>query len=243
MSTAINSPEPQVLYESPELLAVDKPAGIVVHPPKVTGRKFVPEPTLTDWLASRYPELRKVGDDPGNRPGIVHRLDKETSGVLLVPRTQEYFLYLKSLFQSHAIQKTYLALVHGIPAQEKGVIDRPIGIKTGTVKRSVFSDKMAKEALTRYVLRRSFLLSNGEKVSLLEVRPETGRTHQIRIHLKSIGHAIVGDPLYGWKKEPRAVARMMLHASEIEFDNRPGHRLVLGAPLPDGFIGEGPELP
>lgn len=239
----MNTPEPKVLYESPELLGVDKPAGIVVHPPKVTGRKFVPEPTLTDWLSGRYPELREVGDDPENRPGIVHRLDKETSGILLVPRSQEYFLYLKSLFQSHLIRKTYLALVHGVPREASGVINRPIGIKTGTVKRSVFSDKMAKPAVTRYALQKSFLLPNGEPVSLLEVWPETGRTHQIRIHLKSLGHAIVGDPLYGWKKEPRAVARMMLHASEIEFDNRPGHRLVLGAPLPEGFLREGTELP
>ena len=144
-----------VIYENKDFLALNKPAGVLVH--RTNSKRK--EEALTDWLVSNYPEVKNIGDDFENRPGIVHRLDKDTSGILLVPKTQEYFHYLKNLFQKHEVQKTYLALVRGVIEDNEGVIDKPIGLKPGTVKRTVFtkSAKMIKEAVIAIRLWRSCL--------------------------------------------------------------------------------------
>jgi len=228
--------DPSIIYENADFLAVNKPAGLMVHAVRLSSKRpraeiRAQEPTLVDWLLPRYPEIKMVGDDPAMRAGIVHRLDKETSGVLLVPRTQKYFEYLKSLFKNHEVEKTYLAVVHGMPVPADGVIDAPIGIKSGTLKRSVHSEKMAKPAVTAYGMV-AVKKENGETKSLLEVRPRTGRTHQIRVHLASIGNPIVGDSLYGSKKEP---SRLMLHAWKIAFSGPAGERFELEADLPLEF--------
>lgn len=220
----------------------------MVHAAKISSARRVNEerknePTLVDWLLENYPEVKKIGDDPAVRPGIVHRLDKETSGVMLVPRDQHYFKYLKSLFQKHEIKKTYLAVVFGKPKKESGVIDAPIGIKTGTLKRTIHSEKMAKSAVTEYRVLKTFtekdMKESGEsgewEFSLLEVKPQTGRTHQIRVHLASIGHSIVGDRLYGPKKQPEFATRLMLHARSIEFKDEDGSQLVFEAEIPKAF--------
>lgn len=225
--------EPTVLHEDKDVLVIMKPAGLQVHAARIAahavGRRsrrqpVVPRelpPTLVDWLLPRYPEVSTVGDDPEQRPGIVHRLDKETSGVMLVARNARAFEYLKALFQKHEIKKTYRAVVFGVPKEKRGVIDAPIGIRNGTMKRSVRSAKMAKQAVTEYKVLKTFVRAGGDgndaKFSLLEVSPKTGRTHQIRVHLASIGHPIVGDRLYGPKKQPAWADRMMLHAFAIEF--------------------------
>ena len=226
----------EVIYENKDFLILNKPSGLQVHPARVSAakEKRETEPTLTDWLVKQYPEVKKVGDDPATRPGIVHRLDKETSGIMIVPRTQKEFEYLKSLFQEHAIQKTYLALVRGVPKKEKGVIDAPIGIKAGTLKRSIHSQKMAKPAVTEYKVEKKVKIE-GEMYSLLEVRPHTGRTHQIRVHLTSIGHPIVGDKLYGPKKQPEFAHRLMLHAKALDFSDKSGNRFTFEAPPPSDF--------
>ena len=141
--------EPEIIYEDENFLAINKPAGLIVHPARVSvnrKRKEV-EPTLVDWLILKYPQVKNVGDDPATRPGIVHRLDRETSGILLIPKNQKYFEYLKSLFQEHLIQKKYYAVVFGIPKNQSGMINSPIGIKNGTLKRSIHSSKMAKTAI------------------------------------------------------------------------------------------------
>ena len=237
--------EPEIIYENPDFIAVDKPAGLQVHPAKVRAQRpksqrakepksSYPDPTLVDWLLERYPEIKSVGDDPETRPGIVHRLDKGTSGILLIARSQKYFEYLKSLFQKHEIQKTYLALASGKLMPQSGIIDKPIGIKNGTLKRSVHSEKMAKEAVTEYQAKKYLSDSSGKVFSLVEVMPKTGRTHQIRVHLASVGHAIVGDALYGSKKK-KEVVRLMLHAASLEFTTMERKRARFEAEPPEDF--------
>jgi 23S rRNA pseudouridine1911/1915/1917 synthase len=218
-----------VIYSDRDLLVVNKPAGILMH--GIAHAKSG-EDTLADWLLKNYPEVRAVGDDPINRPGIVHRLDKETSGVVLVARNQRTFDYLKSLFQNHLIQKTYLALVYGKLSDKQGVINKPIGIKSGSVKRSVLSSKMRKSAITEYRVK-DYLTIDGKEYSLAEVTPKTGRTHQIRVHLASIGHPVMGDKLYGGKRgKLEGLNRQFLHAQSIEFTAPSGERLKFEAELP-----------
>ncbi len=249
--------EPTVIYENEDFLAIDKPAGLIVHQAKINSKKKQreKEPTLVDWLLVRYPEIKNVGEDTALRPGIVHRLDKDTSGVMLIPKNQKYFEYLKSLFESHSIKKKYLAVVFGFPKEDKGIIDAPIGIKQGTLKRSIHSRKMAKEAVTEYKVLKKMEVPdiNGRvtPISLLEISPMTGRTHQIRVHLASIGHPIIGDTLYGHKKQPELVygffspgaeaersnttKRLMLHACSLEFADRPGNFIKIETKLPFGW--------
>src|SRR3989344_2603711 len=265
--------EPGVIYEDKDFVAVNKPSGLLVHPvrgregsqrasasngvheARIAKRKAsdVPrstlhasrEPTLVDWLVGRYPEIKEVGDDPALRPGIVHRLDKETSGIMVIARTKEAFEYLKSLFQTRKIHKIYRALVFGDVKEKKGIIEKPIGIKNGTLKRSVRSEKMAKEAITEYKVITTYHLLPTTYFSLLEVEPKTGSTHQIRVHLASIGHPIVGDRLYGPKKSvvsgQWSNVRLMLHAFSLEFTTAEGRRVKLEAEPPEDFeniIGE-----
>src|ERR1700685_121466 len=131
--------EPEIVYENKNFLAINKPSGLLVHRAKIANHTSSAEPTLVDWLLKHRPEIKNVGDDPAQRPGIVHRLDKDTSGIMLIPKTQEYFEYLKSLFQKHEIKKTYYAVVRGGLKEKEGTIDKPIGIRNGTLKRSVRS--------------------------------------------------------------------------------------------------------
>lgn len=235
--------EPKIIYEDKNFLALNKPAGLIVHAAKIrnTKAKRASEPTLIDWLLCVRPEIAEVGDDPKVRPGIVHRLDRDTSGIMLVPKTQAYFEYLKSLFQKHEVKKQYLAVVWGRVKDKRGVIDKPIGIISGSLRRSVHSTKMQKTAITEYASKRHFVL-RGLEVTLLEVRPLTGRTHQIRIHLSSIGHPIVGDRLYGKRNlrlttnDLERIPRQMLHAESIEFAIHPGQMIKLSAEVPEDFI-------
>jgi len=226
----------EIIYENKDMIVVNKPAGLIVH--GVAGKISV-EPTLTDILLKKYPEIKTVGDDPTLRPGIVHRLDKDTSGVMVVARNQGSFEYLKSLFKARDIKKTYVAIVSGVPRERQGIIDQPIGIKNGTTKRSVRSLKMAKSAVTKYEVTKTTEKIDGHgkesPFALLSVSPKTGRTHQIRVHLKSIGHPIVGDVLYGPKKQPPWTTRLMLHAASIEFSDGHGGRLRFDAEVPKEF--------
>lgn len=242
--------EPRIIYECENFLAVNKPAGMLTHPVRIGEKKRggagkpAPGPhretALTDWLLKRYPEIANVGDDPAMRPGIVHRLDRDTSGILLVARNQKYFEYLKSLFQSRQIKKTYFALVFGVPREKEGTIDAPIGVKNGTVKRSVRGGRMIKPAVTNYRVKKifSFGAAQDRKISLLEIVPVTGRTHQIRVHLASIGNPVAGDRLYGKKNQPSWAHRLMLHACSLEFPVVQGKRIKLEAETPFAFPAE-----
>jgi len=252
----------RVIYEDKNFLAVYKPAGLLVHPVKISNlksqiSKIIKEQTLTDWLVKNYPEVRKVGDEPEIRPGIVHRLDKDTSGVILIPRNQKYFEYLKNLFEARQIKKTYLALVYGKVEPRRGTIKKPIYLKPGTTKRTVWQGKMEKEAITEYKVLKYFIKTrintdkNTDKhrynisinprsnpyksatFSLLKVIPKTGRTHQIRVHLASIQHPIVGDSLYGPKINPFGLKRLFLHAESLEFSPSNGKRIKIESELPD----------
>ncbi len=232
---------PEIIFENADILVIDKPAGLMVHAVRLSSKRRTDvaraaEPTLVDWLLERHPEIKNVGDDPALRPGIIHRLDKATSGVMLVAKTQASFERLKKLFQEHRIAKTYFALVCGVPKNKKGVIDAPIGIKNGSLKRSIYSSKMAKPAVTEYAVVKKIIKDEKEQYALLKVNPLTGRTHQIRVHLASIGHPIVGDMLYGRiSRSPEVPQRLMLHAAALAFSDDNGNRFEFEAPLPPDF--------
>lgn len=226
--------EPKIIYEDENFIAVNKPAGMLVHP--INGREK--EPILVSFITEKYPEIKDVGDQPETRPGIVHRLDRDTSGVILVARNQRYFEYLKNLFQTRQIKKTYLALVLGKLEPKQGIIEKPISLKTGSVKRTVWEGKDAKPAVTEYKVKKYFSF-DGQDYSLVEAFPKTGRTHQIRIHFSSTGHPIIGDKLYGSKKsnppagEPFNLNRQFLHAQSLEFTTEDGKRMKVEADLPE----------
>lgn len=223
--------EPIILYEDKDLLLVDKPAGWLVHGIYHKGEARHTEETLTDWVAKRYPEIKDVGDVPAQRGGIVHRLDRETSGVMVIARTQESFTALKKMFQLRDIHKTYQALVWGRVKTNSGVINKPISIIDGSVKRTVFKGKMSREAVTEYKVIGRYE-SEGEPLTLVEVSPKTGRTHQIRVHFSSMGHSVVGDKLYGKKGSLEGLERQFLHAHKIEFTSPSGKSIVGTSKLP-----------
>lgn len=221
-------PEPRILFENDHVLVIDKPSGLTVH-----SGAGVRGPTLVDWLRKRYPDITHVGDDPAQRPGIVHRLDREVSGVMVVAKTQEAFQHLKQQFQERTVEKEYLALVHGIPAQNRGTIDFPIARSRRLHGRMAArtADEEGREAVTHYTVERRI-----RNTALLRIRIETGRTHQIRVHLKAIGHPIVGDDVYTTKPARRtkhALSRPFLHAARLQFVDLDGTVRDIASPLPE----------
>jgi 23S rRNA pseudouridine1911/1915/1917 synthase len=242
----------KILFEDKNLFVINKPAGISVHGDGKTNRV-----TLADWILEKYPKLKKVGEPffvetKGGkkiqiyRPGIVHRLDRETSGVLLVAKDQKTFIFLKEQFQNHKIKKVYNAFVYGLVSDPKaslltskrGVVDVPIGrspkdIRMWTAGRG--AKEPLREARTEYLILKSFK-EKGENFSYLEVYPKTGRTHQIRVHLRYINHPIVSDPLYrGTKKEALGMKRLSLHAKSLTFELPNGEIKTIEAPYPTDF--------
>ena len=209
-----------ILYEDDDVVAVNKPAGLVVH--AGAGRS---SGTLVNALLHHFKGLSSVGGDL--RPGIVHRLDKGTSGVLLVARTDAAHRSLAAQFSGRSVEKTYLALVQGQPASEHGVIDLPIS--RDPVHRTRMTARLAtgRRAHTEYRV-----LARYAKFSLLEVQIGTGRTHQIRVHLAALGHPVAGDPLYGAAAQPE-LGRPWLHALRIRFDSPSTlGRITIEAPVP-----------
>jgi 23S rRNA pseudouridine1911/1915/1917 synthase len=225
------------IYEDENLLVINKPAGLIVHPKNATDS----QESVVSWLIKEHPGIENVGEPfiasgtESPRAGIVHRLDKDTSGLLVVAKNNDSFYYLKSLFQNRKIQKHYYALVYGRPKEGSGVIDAPmgrIGLKR-TIKLEGKKLVDGKNAVTEYKIIKHYpLLANG--YSLLDVAPKTGRTHQIRVHLQSIGCPIVGDHVYGPKgwQLPTGLTRLFLHAYKLEFTTQDGKALALEADLP-----------
>lgn len=209
---------------------MDKPVGWIVN----DATTVKDQPVLQNWLAQNldYP-LSKSRE---YRSGIVHRLDKETSGVMLIAKTPEMFEYLQAQFKSRMVQKTYLALVHGVVSPWKGTIEATVGRLPW--RRDRFGVLPGgREATTLYQVTGTFEQpETKEKLSLVECYPKTGRTHQIRIHLKHLGHAIVGDPFYAGRKTARNdrkwCPRIFLHALKIEFTDPGGGKLKFESKLP-----------
>lgn len=216
-----------IVYENEYCLVIDKQAGLVVHP----GAGHADD-TLSNALLSYFPAIREVGDP--HRPGIVHRLDEDTSGLLLVAKTAEAYGYFKSLFLDRKVEKKYLALVHGIPGKRHEIISLPIAKSSSLRKMKVGEGK---EAVTEYfVVAESKPEAGLDQLALLKVKLHTGRTHQIRVHLSHVGHPIFGDQVYGGKyKESDRVTlpRQFLHAFKLKFQLMDGAWIELVSNLPD----------
>jgi 23S rRNA pseudouridine1911/1915/1917 synthase len=228
----------EILYEEDDFMILNKPSGIIIHPSEKRREGFF----VTTWIIEKYPEIKKIGESikfkSGEeilRPGIVHRLDKETSGVLVVAKTDRAFEYFKSLFKDRKIKKSYNAFVYGLVKKDKGIIDRPIG-KSSKDFRLWSAQRGAKGKIREAVTNYQVLAKNNE-VSFLEIYPLTGRTHQIRVHFKAINHPVVCDFLYAPKKESiLGFKRIALHAVSVEFKNLKGKNLLIKAPLPEDFV-------
>ncbi len=252
-------PEIPILYEDKDIVAINKPAGLMVHP---DGRD--PGPFLTDWVAKKFPltASKKVGEPITGydgvsilRPGIVHRLDRETSGVILVAKTAKGHAHLKQQFKDRTIKKKYRAFVWGELDEEFGTIDRPIGRSSSDFRK--WSAQRGARGIVRAA--ETYWTKLGEGIgdvavsenapngrasfSFIEAEPKTGRTHQIRVHFVAIQHPVVGDSLYG-PKRPEALGfkRTALHAYSIDFENCVGKRVKVEAPFPADFVKAGKEI-
>jgi 23S rRNA pseudouridine1911/1915/1917 synthase len=222
-------PEPQrvafdVLYEDDFLLAIAKPPGLVVHPGSGNQDK-----TLINGLLHAYPEIAGIGDE--SRPGIVHRLDKDTSGVMLIARKKAVHRYLSKSFKDRQIDKCYLALVNKTPVQSSGRVNASIGRHPVNRQKMAVREKGGRHAATSWKIKEHFV-----NFSLLEIIIETGRTHQIRVHMAHIGHPVAGDVLYGPQSGAACFPRQMLHAWKISFNHPQSQaRLTIEAPLVEDF--------
>lgn len=236
-ASGLEIPAVAILYADEEVIVVDKPAGMVVHVAPGS-----PGPTLVDALLKQFPELAAMAEPDGvMRPGIVHRLDKETSGVMVVARTPYARMSLSRQFKDRTVRKFYLAVVRGNVARDDFVVSRPLGRHPTERKRMSTHSKSPREALTRFSVVRRFMPAGESQIAstLLRAMPATGRTHQIRVHLASIGHPCLGDPLYGRKAEtdPGPFQRQALHALALEFAHpRTAAMLRVIAPLPADFV-------
>jgi 23S rRNA pseudouridine1911/1915/1917 synthase len=231
------TPEPiplDILHEDTDLLVLNKPAGLVVHPAPGHSRG-----TLVHALLHHCPDLLAIGQE--RRPGIIHRLDKETSGVMVVAKTDASMASLAGQFEGRKVKKTYLALVHGHVKLTEARIATEIGRHERDRKRMAVRTKKGRTAVTTYRVMKRF-----DGFTLLQVHPETGRTHQIRVHLSAMGHPIVGDKVYGGKQEGRfkvqssrfrvKAERHLLHAWKLGlFHPRTNKWMEFEAPLPADF--------
>lgn len=220
----------KIMFENNDFLVIDKPAGLTVHP-----CSSQPNHTLANWLIWKYPAIKSVRDaseseESKARPGIVHRLDKDTSGLIIAAKNQKTFNWLRHHFSHHLITKKYLALVQGKTKTDKGAINLNIMRSPAdpTKNAVTHSKSVGRPALTRWQAIQYF-----KGYTLLEVTPKTGRRHQIRVHLKAMGHAIAGDIKYGNNVPlPQDLKRMFLHASALSFKSPAEEKFSFCSPLP-----------
>ena len=207
-----------VIYEDEDVVAVAKPAGLITHS---DGR--TEEETAEDWFKEKYPAATGAG--------YVHRLDRDTSGVLVFAKNEAAYEFLRKAFHDHEVKKTYLAFVYGAPKEKKGVIDFDIGRSRKDFRLRSAQPKA--KGLLRAALTRYEVVGEADEGSLMKVNPETGRTHQIRVHLKAIHHPIVGDILYA-PNRPHilGIPRLGLHAFSIDIPLLSGERVAITAPIP-----------
>lgn len=232
-----------IIHENNHYLIINKPAGLVVHS---DGR--TQEPTLVDWLLEQYPYIAAVGesweDDAGvtiPRPGIVHRLDRDTSGVMVIAKTEEMFDFLKGQFKNHRVKKEYLAYVYGWFKNDTGVIDMPIGKSRSNFRMwsaSRGARGQMRDAITEYEVLDRFEDKKKNQFSYVLFRPQTGRTHQIRVHAKYMNHPLVADTLYAGKNIKKGLLgfnRQALHAHTLSFQTLTGEVIAYTADLPEDF--------
>jgi 23S rRNA pseudouridine1911/1915/1917 synthase len=219
----------EILHADDDIIVVNKPSGLIVH--RAPG---YPDGTLCDILLKDFPDMAGVGSD--ERPGVVHRLDRDTSGVMVFARTQRAYLALRREFENHGlVKKTYLAVLHGTPKPQTGTLNTMIGRKPFDAKRMAVVDHNGKTAITHWTV-----LSKHGGLSLVEFIIETGRMHQIRVHAAHLGHPIAGDSLYGDQVRDRRMAhppsRPLLHAVELSFPHPASRRMVTFAAEPPADI-------
>ena len=219
----------EVLYADSDIVVVNKSSGVIVH--RAPG---YPDGTLCDILLKDFPDMAGVGSD--ERPGVVHRLDRDTSGVMVFARTQSAYLALRREFENHGrVKKTYLAVLHGAPKPQTGTLNTLIGRKPFDAKRMAVVERNGKTAITHWTV-----LSKHGGLSLVEFIIETGRMHQIRVHAAHLGHPIAGDSLYGDQVRDRRMARPpsrpLLHAVELSFPHPASKRMVKFAAEPPADI-------
>ncbi len=227
----------KVIYDRNGLIILDKPAGILVHPTQANENE-----TLVSWFKEKYPDATKLNWPDKSRPGIVHRLDKDTSGLIVIAKNPEMLSMLQKLFQTRQIQKTYTALVYG-KLEGNGKIEAAItrgeaGLQKVLDTTYSFSKETIRPAVTLYKSIKHYRYRN-ENLTLTEAMPKTGRMHQIRVHLKHIDHPIIGDPLYNTKpsrtiSKALGLERQFLHASKLEFVHPiTDESIKLECPLPE----------
>ncbi|MCM8774769.1 MAG: RluA family pseudouridine synthase [Candidatus Omnitrophica bacterium] len=228
MESGTNAPEEtraedipiDIIYEDADLIVVNKPAGMVVHPAHGN-----PYHTLVNALLFHVQELSKLGSPV--RPGIVHRLDKDTSGLLVVAKNEQSHADLSRQFKNHTIERAYQAVVYGVVQHDEGLCEEPVGRAFLNRKKVVVKPSGGKSATTYFRVLRRF-----RKATLLEVRPKTGRTHQIRVHMKHLGHPVLGDALYGIPSQ--TIDRQALHAFSLGLCHpRTRQKCYWECPLPD----------
>ncbi len=242
----------QIIKETNDYLVINKPAGLIVH----SGGNLH-EKTLVDWLISFYPKIKNIGDDP-IRPGLVHRLDKEVSGLMVIAKNQKSFKDLKNQFKNRTIHKEYTALVYGQVSKDSGLIDFSIarsrlGYKMAALpanaaeiankknlqnrdQGNIDSWLKSRTALTTFIVKQRFV-----NYTLLRVNIKTGRTHQIRVHFFALGHPLVGDNLYSTRKtkaknKKLKLGRIFLVADHLSFDNLQGEKQKFSLPLPQELL-------
>ena len=216
-----------IIFKHRDWLVINKPAGILTHPDQYSQGK-----TLVDLLLAEYPEIKNIGE--AGRPGLVHRLDKDVSGLMVIARTQRFFDHIIAQFKNDQVKKEYLALVYGQPPSEEGKIDLPLA-RTGTGKIVAVAYhgqlKNEKLAVTEYQIIEKF-----KKYTLLRVHPLTGRTNQIRVHLRAINCPIVGDKIYGFKDKHDDLGRIFLHAAYLGFYDLDNQWQEFRSDLPEELI-------
>jgi 23S rRNA pseudouridine1911/1915/1917 synthase len=239
---------PFIIYEDSDILVLNKPAGIVVHP---DGR--TKEDAVSEWLVAKYPEVKGVGEKivqkDGSiieRPGIVHRIDRDTSGCLLLAKTERGYDILKDQFQARAIDKKYFAFLYGKLNDDHGTISFPISRSTADFRKWIAQTRIQntegrgelRDAVTYFQVQARLPASDGHLgATLVEAKPKTGRTHQIRVHFKALQRPVIKDPLYA-VGQPSLLGfqRLALHAREITFQDTEGKSHTVRADFPEDFI-------
>lgn len=229
-----------ILYEDKDVVVINKPAGLNVHPDGKTKEK-----TLVDWILKKYPSVKNVGEPMVNekgevikRPGIVHRIDKETSGALIIAKNKKAYEFLKEQFQNRKVHKVYNAFVYGIIKEDRGMIDRAIGRSPNDVRK--WSAQRGARGEMREAVTYFKVLNRKNNITFVEAMPKTGRTHQIRVHFSALNHPVVHDTLYAThfflkQRNWLGFKRLALHARELEITLPSSKLLNIVAPYPEDF--------